>query len=93
MGKTELSPIKAIRQHCVECSGGVFKHVLWCPVASCTLWPYRLGSRPSTVRAKYCPELVDPAAQPGDSVGMDDLPKGIPRAVEWFKGRRAAEAA
>jgi hypothetical protein len=42
--ETELTPIKAIREHCVECSGGVFKSALWCPVTDCTLWRYRLGA-------------------------------------------------
>ena len=89
---TELTPIKAIRKQCVKCSGGVLKNALWCPVTDCTLWPYRLGARPSTVAAKHCPELVDPAAQPGPGVNVDDLPKGIPGAVEWFKARRAGAA-
>ena len=92
MGK-ELTPFKAIRKHCIECSGGMPKAALWCPVASCTLWPYRLGARPSTVREKHCPELVDAKAQPGPRVNVDDLPNGLPAAVEWFRERRAAEAA
>lgn len=86
--ETELTPIKAIRAHCVECSGSVFKCALWCPVTNCALWQYRLGSRPSTVAAKHCPELVDPEAQPGSQIDVDSLPKGIPGAVEWFKRRR-----
>jgi hypothetical protein len=47
-----------------------------------------------TVAAKHCPELVDPAAQPGPEVDVDSLPNGIPAAVEWFERRReAAQAA
>ena len=88
--RKELTPIRAIGKHCIECSGGVVKNALWCPVTNCTLWPYRLGARPSTVAAKYCPELVDPAAHPGPEVNVDDLPNGIPAAVAWFRCRRVA---
>jgi hypothetical protein len=36
MDKKELTPVKAIRQHCIGCSGGKFKNALWCPVTDCT---------------------------------------------------------
>lgn len=41
-----LTPIKAIRCHCMDCSGGSRKEVATCHVVSCPLWPYRLGKRP-----------------------------------------------
>ena len=93
MEKMELTPVKAIRRHCIECSGGTFKNVLWCPVTSCTLWRYRLGGRPATVAAKHCPELVDPAVQPGPDVDVDTLPGGLPGAVAWFERRRVVSEA
>ena len=43
---TVLTPIKAIRAHCIECSGGSTKEVKECPIAKCTLYPYRMGKRP-----------------------------------------------
>jgi hypothetical protein len=89
---TELTPLKAIRRHCIECSGGTFRNALWCPVTDCTLWPYRLGARPSTVAEKHCPELVDPAAQPAPDVDVDRLPGGLPGAVAWFEQQRVVSA-
>ena len=41
-----LTPIKAIRAYCIECSGGQKKEVKECPIAKCTLYPYRMGKRP-----------------------------------------------
>ena len=41
-----LTPIKAIRAYCIECSGGMTKEVKLCPVENCPLYPYRMGKRP-----------------------------------------------
>lgn len=41
-----LTPIKAIRAHCIECSGGAKKEVRECPIENCPLYPYRMGKRP-----------------------------------------------
>lgn len=43
-----LTPIKAIRAYCIECSGGMTKEVKLCPVEKCPLYPYRMGKRPTT---------------------------------------------
>lgn len=54
----EKTPIRAIREKCVDCCGGQRHEPKWCPVSECALWPYRLGSRPSTV-AKRKPQFLD----------------------------------
>ena len=41
-----LTPIKAIRAKCVECSGGQHKEVRECRIPECSLYPYRMGKRP-----------------------------------------------
>lgn len=41
-----LTPIKAIRKHCIECSGGSRYEPKNCHLRDCPLWPYRLGHRP-----------------------------------------------
>ncbi len=41
-----LTPIKSIRQKCLDCSGGARKEVALCPVENCPLYPYRFGKRP-----------------------------------------------
>ncbi len=40
-----LTPIKAIRSHCLGCGGGAWKEVALCTVTTCPLWPYRFGTR------------------------------------------------
>lgn len=44
-----LTPLKAIRSKCLDCSGGSEKEVRECRITSCSLHPYRMGKRPSTV--------------------------------------------
>ena len=39
------SAMKAIRAHCIECSGGVTKEVKECVIPDCTLYPFRMGRR------------------------------------------------
>ena len=41
-----MTPMKAMRLKCLECSGGSQKEVRLCPVTSCSLYPYRMGHRP-----------------------------------------------
>jgi len=41
-----LTPIKAIRANCIECSGGSLKEVRECNIINCPLWAYRMGRRP-----------------------------------------------
>ena len=41
-----LTPIKAIRAKCIDCSCGSLREVRECHMKDCTLWPYRMGKRP-----------------------------------------------
>ncbi len=41
------TPLKSIRLKCLDCCGGSFKEVEMCPVADCSLYPYRLGKSPT----------------------------------------------
>ena len=50
-----LTPMKAIRAKCLDCSCYQPKEVRLCPVTSCAIWPYRLGKRPKQEAPK---ELV-----------------------------------
>lgn len=43
-----LTPIKAIRKHCIFCCGDQIKEVKYCQVKDCSLYPYRMGHRPKT---------------------------------------------
>lgn len=42
----KLTPIKAIRAKCLDCSCGQFKEVKLCPIKNCPLYEYRNGHRP-----------------------------------------------
>ena len=50
---------KAIREKCVDCSGGSWLEVQLCQVFDCPLWLCRFGKRPATVHKKT-PQLLDP---------------------------------
>lgn len=42
----KLTPMKAIRAKCLECSSGSYQEVALCPVKTCALYAYRSGHRP-----------------------------------------------
>ncbi len=41
-----LTPIKAIRMKCMQCSNGQYSEIRKCPIPGCALYHYRLGHRP-----------------------------------------------
>lgn len=43
----KLTPLKAIRKKCVDCSGYSVKEVRECVMPDCSLYPYRMGNNPS----------------------------------------------
>lgn len=43
-----ITPIKAIRAKCLDCTAGQVKEVRLCTVKKCALYPYRMGHRPKT---------------------------------------------
>lgn len=47
-----LTPIKAIRAKCLDCSNGYYSEVRECPVLNCPLYPYRMGHRPKGTEAE-----------------------------------------
>ena len=42
----QLNPLSAIKAHCRECSGGIIDEHKNCPVTTCFLHPYRMGTNP-----------------------------------------------
>lgn len=44
------SPLKAIRQHCIECMGDQVREVPYCNVKRCPLYSFRLGKNPYSTR-------------------------------------------
>ncbi len=43
-----LTPIKAMRAKCMDCTCNQPKEIRLCPLTTCALWPYRMGKRPKT---------------------------------------------
>ena len=41
------TPIKSIREKCLDCTAGSRKEIRLCTVVQCALYPYRFGKRPS----------------------------------------------
>ncbi len=52
-----LTPMKAIRAKCLDCSAGQPKEVRLCPVTACPLWPYRMGRNPQRAGIGRKPQL------------------------------------
>ena len=46
------SPIKSIREKCLECSNQQKGEVLNCQIIDCALYPFRLGQNPNRQRKK-----------------------------------------
>ncbi len=47
MKKNRLTPLRAIRKECLDCSGFQPKEVRLCPATDCPLYPYRFGTNPT----------------------------------------------
>lgn len=41
-----LTPLRAIRKHCLDCSAGSSNEVRNCVIEDCALYPFRYGRRP-----------------------------------------------
>lgn len=46
MEAKRMSPLKAIKAHCLDCCGGSRQEVKACEIADCPLHPFRLGKNP-----------------------------------------------
>jgi len=45
--KKRLTPLRAIRARCLDCSCFQPSEVKLCPITDCSLYPYRLGHNPA----------------------------------------------
>ena len=73
-----LSPMKAIRAKCLDCSGTA-KVVKYCTAdginsTPCPLWLFRFGRRPATAAARFGKEFLSPGELPPASVLLESLP-------------------
>ena len=42
-----VTPIKAIRAKCLECSNGQLSEIRECVIPDCPLYPFRMGKNPN----------------------------------------------
>jgi len=61
------SPVKAIREYCVECMGGSRYDVKDCASAGCHLYPFRMGTNVFHRRAA-AQKRLDTGNSPGFSI-------------------------
>ena len=54
-----LTPIKAIREKCVDCVCGHTGEIEKCPCKDCSLWPYRFGFNPYVKSNSKPPQLTE----------------------------------
>jgi hypothetical protein len=50
-GHMAISPVEAIRQKCLDCSGQPTAEVKVCETVTCALWPFRAGRHPYTKKS------------------------------------------
>jgi hypothetical protein len=41
------SPLRSIREKCIDCCGGNKAEVARCEIQACALWPFRMGRNPN----------------------------------------------
>lgn len=50
-----MTPLKAIRAKCLDCSNGSSAEVNLCPIVECPLYPYRHGRHPKLEGKGHAP--------------------------------------
>lgn len=51
-----MTPLKAIRQNCLDCMCGNSEEVKKCPSENCPLFPFRFGTNPFNKKREYSEE-------------------------------------
>lgn len=57
----QKNPVKAIREFCIDCCGGVPGEVKTCTSANCALHPFRLGKNPYRAKREMTDEQKEAA--------------------------------
>ena len=58
-----MTPLKAIREKCLDCSCGNATEVARCTFENCPLWPMRMGKNPYRKTVQYTEEEKQEIAQ------------------------------
>ena len=57
--ESKKTPIRAIREYCLECSGGSNVEVKLCALERCPLYAFRFGVRPATAAKRFASQGND----------------------------------
>lgn len=57
------NPVKAIREKCLDCSGGSHKEVEKCTLKDCPVCPFRMGTNPYRTKREMTEEQRVAAAE------------------------------
>ena len=68
------TPIKSIREKCLDCTNGSRKEIRLYTVVQCALYPYRFGKRPTQAIVDTINDYYDKNSEPAR--GLSDK-KGI----------------
>ena len=63
MEEKRITPLKAIRLKCLDCSNGSSNEVKLCPAKKCPLYPFRDGHNPSAKKEYTAEEKAALAAR------------------------------
>jgi hypothetical protein len=83
-GHKPMSPLKAIRAKCYDCSYFQLNEIRLCEAVNCALWPFRAGKHPWRVEARK-PRLLPriprskPPSRTRDCRHADPSPRFRPR--------------
>ena len=58
LGHSKKSPLKALRENCLECCNGSSKEVSLCPVTVCPSYPFRHGKNPWRRKREVTPRQL-----------------------------------
>lgn len=69
-----LSPLKAIRANCLECSGNVPKEVKNCIIPNCPMYQYRMGFNLNRSKTKL-KNLIEHPLSTTENESIENEPK------------------
>lgn len=94
LGHSAMSPLKALRLRCIDCSAGSSLEVRLCKAVSCPSWPFRLGRSPwrppasEAQRAwgrRLAARSTEAFSEKGENGGRDVPATTLPDAIDGEK--------
>jgi hypothetical protein len=84
VGHDPMSPMQAIRAHCLDCCGGAPAEVRACAAVRCPSWPFRMGRNPwrqvtearREAGRRLAARIKSGASDPSTDLGFDEEDDG-----------------